>query len=60
MADITRYLNLVTSQHQNKPKFMAWLSNPLRILDDTAILANSFYSYFDIDRAIGAQLDILA
>jgi len=59
MADIQRYLNLVSSQHQNKPKFIAWLSNPLSILDDVAILANSFYSYFDIDRAVGTQLDII-
>lgn len=59
MADIQKYLNLVTSQHQGKPKFMAWLSNPLCILDDAVTLVNSFYSYFDIDLAIGVQLDVL-
>lgn len=57
--DIQRYLNLVTSQHQDKPKFMAWLTSPLSILDDAVTLSNSFYSYFDIDLAIGAQLDII-
>ncbi|TGE35867.1 DUF2612 domain-containing protein [Desulfosporosinus fructosivorans] len=59
MADIQRYLNLVTSQHQNKPKFAAWLSAPLGILDDVVSLAKSFNYYFDIDLAIGVQLDTL-
>lgn len=59
MADIIRYLNLVTSEHQNKPKFAAWLSAPLGIIDDVTTLANIFDLYFDIDEAIGAQLDVL-
>jgi len=59
MADIQRYLNLVTSQHQDKPKFMAWLAAPLGILDDAATLANNFNTHFDQDLAVGVQLDTL-
>jgi len=59
MADIQRYLNLITSEHQNKPKFAAWLMAPLGILDDGVTLANNLSNYFDLDTAVGAQLDIL-
>lgn len=59
MADIQRYLNLVISQHQNQPKFQAWLSAQLMPIDDIATLANVFNSSFDIDLAIGVQLDVV-
>jgi hypothetical protein len=59
MADIQRYLNLITSEHQNKPKFTAWLTAALSKIDDGAILANELNTHFDIDDAIGNQLDIL-
>ncbi len=59
MADIQRYLNLITSEHRGKPKFTAWLTAPLSILDDGATLANNFETYFDLDSAVGAQLDVL-
>lgn len=59
MADIQRYLNLVTSQHQNKPKFTAWLSASLGMINDATALAENFDLYFEIDLATGAQLDIL-
>lgn len=55
MADITRYLNLITSEHSDKPKFRSMLTALLNMIDidldvDTA---------FDIDNAVGAQLDVL-
>lgn len=59
MADIQRYLNLVTSEHQNKSKFTAWLTAPFTILDDGVTLTSNLSSYFDIDMAIGAQLDTI-
>jgi len=59
MADTKRYLNLITSQHQNKPKFIAWLEANLNTLDNGATLAGSLDTYFDLDTAVGAQLDIL-
>lgn len=58
MANIQKYLNLITSEHQNKPKFTSWLTANLSILDDAETLATNFNSYFDLDFAVGAQLDV--
>lgn len=57
--DINRYLNLITSQHRQQPKFIAWLGAPLTIADDYATLINEFLEDFDLETAIGAQLDML-
>lgn len=59
MADIQRYLNLVTSQHADKPKFKAWLAEALSAPDDVVSLLNEFNNYFNLTEATGAQLDIL-
>jgi hypothetical protein len=59
MADIQKYLDLVTSQHYDKPKFMAWLTAALSIMDDIASLASNINSFFDLDTAIGAQQDVI-
>ncbi|WP_206922989.1 DUF2612 domain-containing protein [Alicyclobacillus suci] len=56
---IQKYLNLITSEHQNKPKFNAWLSAALNKVDDGITAANSIPTAFDIDTAVGVQLDIL-
>lgn len=59
MPDIQRYLNMVTSQHQNKPKLTAWLSAQLSSIDDVSSLADVFNDSFDLELAAGSQLDIL-
>lgn len=59
MANVQKYLNLITSEHQNKPKFSSWLTAHLNILDDAETLTNNLNSYFDLDSAVGAQLDTL-
>jgi len=59
LADIQKYLNLVTSQHTNKPKFTAWLTAVLEKVDDATNLANDIYTYFDLDSAVGAQQNVL-
>ncbi len=56
---IQPYLDLITSEHYNKPKFMAWLTAPLQLVDDTTTAANDLLTAFDINTAVGAQLDIL-
>lgn len=53
------YLAKITSQYQNSPKFLAWLMEPLQILDDITTVAYNTYSAFDLDYAVGSQLDIL-
>lgn len=55
---IDSYLEFITSQHKNKPKFIAWLSVPLTLIDEGMAAANSIASSFDIDNAVGAQLDV--
>jgi len=59
VAGIQDYLNLVTSQHSDKPKFIAWLTLHLQILDDVAKLADDLYKYFDLDLASGSQQDVI-
>jgi len=59
MADIQRYLSLVTSEYADKPNFIAWLTAVLGPADDTASAGGSFAGAFDLDSAVGVQLDIL-
>ena len=56
---ITPYIDLVTSQHKTKPNFIAWLSAALTVIDDTITVTNVVPSSFDVDYAIGAQLDVI-
>lgn len=59
MKDITYYKNLITSEYRLSPKFMAWLEGGLKAANDTNASAESIIAAFDIDNAIGMQLDIL-
>ncbi|MGO4496431.1 DUF2612 domain-containing protein [Paenibacillus sp. 2RAB27] len=54
-----KYLNLITSQHKVQPKFMAWLGSTLNMLDDIMEVTESIPSAFDIDNAVGVQLDLI-
>jgi hypothetical protein len=56
-GDISKYLRLVTSEHREKPNFIAFLSAVLQPIADNIELTESFYLYYDIDLAIGVQLD---
>jgi hypothetical protein len=53
------YLSLPTSEYQNKPKFKAFLQCLVTPLNDAINLAVNLPSFFDIDTAIGAQLDLV-
>lgn len=59
MADIQRYLNLVTAAHRDKPRFIAWLTAALTPVDDAVICTDSMIAAFDLDNAVGIQLDAL-
>src|SRR5258708_3554117 len=56
---IDDYLNLITSEFQGKPKFTATISAdvaiPVRIQD----LLTSMIPLFDVDLAVGSQLDTI-
>ena len=53
------YQNLVTSEHQSSPKYMAWLGAMIEPLVTIQNVINNFVPNFDVDTAIGVQLDIV-
>ena len=52
------YLNLVPPLNANQTRFIAELSLLLQPFCDAQALLNNLPAYFDLDNAIGAQLDI--
>ena len=56
---LSYYFSLITSEYQNSPNFLTWLKAALGQLDDTTVCLASFFAAFDLDTAVGAQLDIL-
>lgn len=58
-GDITPYLNLVTSEHQDKPNFIEMISAVLQPLADDIAVLQSLPSLYDLDNAAGAQLDVV-
>jgi len=56
---LSYYLSLITSEHQGSPKFLAWVTALLQPFIDVAHCANTMFAAFDLDQAVGAQLDIL-
>jgi hypothetical protein len=56
-ADITVWTGLVTSEHADKPKFMSTLGVGLQPLADMRDLLLGLPAAFDLDAAVGAQLD---
>lgn len=58
-GDISPYLALVTSEHADKPNFIAWLSAQLQGLADGLAVVDQFTPSYDVDSAIGTQLDVV-
>jgi hypothetical protein len=56
---VDTYLDNVTSQYRDKSNFIAWLSTHLTIVDGIYNILKSLDDNFDLDYAIGAQLDTL-
>jgi hypothetical protein len=56
MANCT---SLITSQHANKPKFRAMVESIAGAIGDITAALQSLPKAFDLDNAIGAQLDII-
>jgi hypothetical protein len=57
LGDAGPYLDLVTSEHNQQPKFMRMLANVFQPLADDMLLMRNFDNYFDLDIAVGVQLD---
>jgi Protein of unknown function (DUF2612) len=56
-GDIQPFLDLVTSEHASRPNFLAFISIFLQGQADAALVANTLPSLFDLDFAVGVQLD---
>lgn len=59
MALLDNYLKLITSQHRDKPKYMAMVTALLRPSDDIFALAAMMDDEFDVMLATGVQEDIV-
>lgn len=59
MALYEGYLDLITSEHRIRPKYIAMVKKLLESTDSIMELPLILPSYFDIDSAVGKQLDIL-
>lgn len=58
-GDISGYLAKITSEHKGKPNYTAFVSVFLQPLADIIAVANSLPGLFDLDTAVGQQLDFL-
>ena len=59
MATTDDYVALITAEHNQKPKFMAMIQAIAQPFADTQSALASLPSYFDIDSAVGVQLDAI-
>lgn len=59
MAAVSDYTALVTSEHADKPKFMAMVEAVAGMFVGSQNFLESLPQAFDLDTAIGAQLDVL-
>jgi len=56
---LSYYESLITSEYQGSAKMLAWLAANLKLYQDAAACAKAMLSAFDLNTAIGSQLDIL-
>lgn len=59
MSTVDDYLNLITSEHRDKPNFVATVKANVEVFVQAQNLLLSMIPIFDLDTAIGDQLDIL-
>ncbi|AIO66491.1 DUF2612 domain-containing protein [Burkholderia oklahomensis] len=57
MAELTDYNALITSEHSDKPRFMATIAALVQPLVDQMNVLESMPGKFDLDNAVGVQLD---
>ncbi|WP_065649248.1 DUF2612 domain-containing protein [Pantoea eucrina] len=56
---MSKYTDLITNYHAGKPKFVAHVDLSTRPITDASASLRSLISAFDIDSAVGVQLDVL-
>lgn len=57
-SDVNYYLAKIPPLHAGKPNFMAEVQGILQPFCDAQALINALPAYFDLDQAIGVQLDV--
>ncbi|MGH8786840.1 MAG: DUF2612 domain-containing protein [Cupriavidus necator] len=57
MADLTDYTGLITSEHNQRPKFMAVVAALAQPMVDLMTLLSGMPDRFDLDQAVGVQQD---
>lgn len=58
-GDVTPYLALLPSEHADKPNFVAVLTAAVQPFADQQVTLKSLPTQFDLDSAVGVQLDAL-
>lgn len=56
-GDITPYTSLITSEHNVQPNFMATIAALVQPSADLQVVLNSIPGLYDLDAAVGVQLD---
>lgn len=56
---MSKYTDLITNYHALKPRFSQHIDLITRPLTDVATATNSMLDQFDLDKAVGRQLDII-
>jgi len=59
MADVTDYTDLITSEHQDKPNFIALVEGLAAPYVQVINLLQSLTTLFDVQFAVGQQLDVI-
>jgi hypothetical protein len=57
LGDVTRYLNLITNEHNLLPNYMAMIAGVLQPFADNEEQLLEMPEAYDLDQAVGAQLD---
>lgn len=58
VLDDSKYLDLITSEHDTKPKYMNMVSAITQPFVDEQVTVEDFVPSYDLDLAIGHQLDV--
>lgn len=59
LPDENFYLNLITSEHATKPKYMAWVKELLRPFIEAIKLNDDIKKAFNLNTSVGVQLDTI-
>lgn len=58
-GEVDSYIGLITSEHASAPKFVATVAAAVQPFSDLAAVLTALSAAFDLDVAVGAQLDIV-